>query len=93
MEKHYRRTNKTVCKTIINVIVGIYPQNTQEDKGVTMKTHDCGSCKHFQKVKNWGHPSGICNLNDYRTNSDYGHGCSDWKAIPYKGRKKYQEEV
>jgi len=24
-------------------------------------------------------------------NDDCGHGCSDWKAIPYKDKKKYKE--
>lgn len=52
------------------------------------RSHKCGGCQSFLKVKgNWGN-SGLCAFFDRRTNDGYGNGCKAWKAIPYE-RKKF----
>ena len=42
-------------------------------------SQDCGSCIHFLKIRgNWGN-GGLCEFQDHRTNTDYGHKCPDFK--------------
>lgn len=38
---------------------------------------DCGSCLYWVKLKT--RHRGICERNDYLTNSDYGKNCLDYK--------------
>lgn len=44
----------------------------------------CGGCQYFIKWKKDKFGGGLCDLLDARTKSDHGHGCKNWKAIPYK---------
>lgn len=42
---------------------------------------NCGCCWGFQKVEgNWGN-SGLCEIQDHRTNADCGHNCRDFKRV------------
>lgn len=44
------------------------------------RSHKCGGCAFFLKIKgNFGN-SGICEWHDARTNE---HRCTHWKPIPY----------
>lgn len=58
-----------------------------------MKRIRCGGCQYYQKMKT-SFPDdcpGLCLFFDQRTKSDYGCQCSNFKAIPYKYKKKYKE--
>lgn len=48
----------------------------------------CGGCKHWIKLKNDDKSSGICGLQDGRSNSD--DVCDKWKAMPFP-KKKYRK--
>lgn len=51
--------------------------------------HDCGSCQNFTRWKNDQVSTGLCEKFDFRTNTDAGHKCREWKAIPYE-RKNHE---
>ena len=56
---------------------------------------DCGSCKHFYKIKNDNISGGICNYYDVRTDTDRGHGCPKYKAkkyLRYTNAKPYSSD-
>lgn len=50
----------------------------------------CGSCQNFLKFKNDQLSGGLCLSYDARTDTDRGHKCPLWKAIPFHSRKKYE---
>ena len=49
-----------------------------------MKSKSCGNCQNFLKFKNNENITGLCDLLDCRTKSDYRPNCSYWKGIKYK---------
>lgn len=44
-----------------------------------IKYRNCGNCKNFQKVTDYG----ICMRFDYWTQSDHGKKCKGWEGIKY----------
>ena len=44
---------------------------------------DCGSCKHFLKMKTMKGNSGLCERWDGRTNTDHGHHCKEYKRVKF----------
>jgi hypothetical protein len=59
--------------------------------GVIM-SKSCGSCQHFTKWKNDRISGGLCELLDWRTNSDCGRKCPHHKRIPYERKKLKLDE-
>lgn len=43
---------------------------------------DCGSCKHFQKLKSKV-SGGLCELKDWLTTTDGGHKCKEYKRVKF----------
>jgi hypothetical protein len=52
------------------------------------RSHKCGSCKWFIKLKNDEFSSGLCDAYDRRTNTSYGKKCIRYKYYPVKKLKE-----
>ena len=48
---------------------------------------DCGSCRHFIKLRNDMISGGLCAALDCRTGTDRGRGCNRWAGIKYKRKR------
>lgn len=47
---------------------------------------DCGSCRHFIKLKGDRISGGLCSARDCRTGTGHGRKCVMWKGIKYSRR-------
>lgn len=54
-----------------------------------MVSKSCGSCIYFLKWKNDSIGGGLCEYDDARVKTDYGHSCKHWKGIKYKRKGKH----
>lgn len=43
----------------------------------------CGNCDYFTKIKTLEGDSGLCDVMDCRTKSDFGHTCMSFKPMKF----------
>jgi hypothetical protein len=58
-----------------------------------MNNKSCGGCKYFVKLVHMKNNGGLCEWFDSRTNADFGHECSAFKALKYDRLKEKREAV
>ena len=55
-----------------------------------MSNKSCGGCQSFTKMLHLIGNGGLCEWFDARTNVDFGHECSGFKALKYDRNKEKQ---